>query len=75
MGTIANGKTKYIVTRATGGIYVLTGARGGQYFASAFIDNTEMFHAFGVRSDTRLRTRDGQIWRIPRAELEAAAQD
>lgn len=75
MATINNGKANYTVERAEPGVtetFFLTGARGATYVAAPYINNAELYHAWTL-GGRDLKDVNGHIWKIPKADLVAAA--
>jgi hypothetical protein len=72
---ITIGRTDYIVEKATADsdTYYLNGPRGGTLIAVPFSNDPDLYHAFrfgGTHADLKV---NGQLAKIARADLEAAA--
>jgi hypothetical protein len=70
MVTVTAGKTTYTVEPLEGDAFLLTGPRGAQLVAGAFINNQDLFHAWrvgGTHADLKV---NGQLAKFTRAELE-----
>lgn len=71
MTTITVGKTTYTVEALEGDMFLLTGPRGAQLVAAAYIDNNDVFHAWRV-GGTHADLKDpatGRTARLQRSEL------
>lgn len=69
--TITVGKTTYTVEPLEGKMFLLTGPRGAQLVAAAYIDNSEIYHAWRV-GGTHADLKDpatGRTARLQRSEL------